>query len=73
MYSFPVSITNWIILFDCLKESADILLYKEIIKEYALLLPLYKIYEIFFLAETHLTESEFQSLIEELWQYVYTI
>lgn len=68
----PVSITNWIILFDCMKESSDSLLYKKRVKDYALLIPLYKIYEIFSLAETHLTESKFQLFIEELWLCAYT-
>ena len=68
----PISITNWVILFDCLKGSSDIFLYRKLDKEYALLLPLYKIYKIFSLAENHLTEREFQLLVEELWQCVYT-
>ena len=69
----PVSITNWILLSDYLKESSEVRIFMKVIREYYLLLPLYKLYEIFSLAERRLSENEFEVLIEELWKNIYEL
>ena len=69
----PVSITNWILLSDYLKESSEVRVFMKVIREYSLLLPLYKLYEIFALAERRLSENEFELLIEELWKNIYEL
>lgn len=73
MQELPVSITNWIILSDYLKESSEVRIFMKVIREYSLILPLYKLYEIFALAERRLSESEFELLIEELWKNIYEL
>ena len=73
MQKLPVSITNWIILSDYLKESSEVRIFMKVIREYSLLLPLYKLYEIFALAERRLSENEFEVLIEELWKNIYEL
>lgn len=70
MQKLPVSITNWILLSDYLKESSEVRVFMKVIREYSLLLPLYKLYEIFALAERRLSENEFELLIEELWKNI---
>lgn len=71
MQKLPVSITNWILLSDYLKESSEVRVFMKVIREYSLLLTLYKLYEIFALAEMRLPENEFELLIEELWKSIY--
>ena len=73
MQKLPVSITNWILLSDYLKESSEVRIFMKVIREYSLLLPLYKLYEIFALAERRLSENEFEVLIEELWKNIYEL
>ena len=73
MQELPVSITNWIILSDYLAESSDFKIFLKVVKDYSLILPLYKIYEISMLAERRLQEKEFELLIEELWKKVYEL
>lgn len=73
MQKLPVSITNWILLSDYLKESSEVKIFIKVIREYSLLLPLYKLYEIFALAERRLSENEFELLIEELWKNIYEL
>ncbi|MBU5448872.1 hypothetical protein [Blautia sp. MSJ-36] len=73
MLKLPVSITNWILLSDYLKESSEVRIFMKVIREYSLLLPLYKLYEIFALAERRLSENEFELLIEELWKNIYEL
>lgn len=73
MQELPVSITNWVILSDYLVESSDLKNFVKVVKDYSLLLPLYKIYEIFMLAERRLLEKDFELLIEELWKNVYEL
>ena len=73
MQKLPVSITNWILLSDYLKESSEVRIFMKVIREYSLLLPLYKLYEIFALAERRLSENEFVLLIEELWKNIYEL
>lgn len=73
MQTLPVSITNWILLSDYLKESSEMRIFMKVIREYSLLLPLYKLYEIFALAERRLSENEFELLIEELWKNIYEL
>ena len=73
MQKLPVSITNWIILSDYLKESSEVRIFIKVIREYSLILPLYKLYEIFALAERRLSENEFELLIEELWKNIYEL
>lgn len=73
MQKLPVSITNWILLSDYLKESSEVRIFMKVIREYSLLLPLYKLYEIFALAERRLSENEFELLIEELWKNIYEL
>lgn len=73
MQELPVSITNWVILSDYLVESSDLKNFVKVVKDYSLLLPLYKIYEIFMLAERRLSEKDFELLIEELWKNVYEL
>ena len=73
MQKLPVSITNWILLSDYLKESSEVRVFMKVIREYSLLLPLYKLYEIFALAERRLSENEFELLIEELWKNIYEL
>ncbi|MGN8946594.1 hypothetical protein ACTNEF_16210 [Bariatricus sp. HCP28S3_E4] len=73
MQKLPVSITNWILLSDYLKESSEVRIFMKVIREYSLLLPLYKLYEIFALAERRLSENEFELLIEELWRNIYEL
>ena len=45
----------------------------KVISEYSLILPLYKLYEIFALAERRLPENEFELLIEALWKNIYEL
>lgn len=73
MQTLPVSIPNWILLSDYLKESSEMRIFMKVIREYSLLLPLYKLYEIFALAERRLSENEFELLIEELWKNIYEL
>ena len=73
MQKLPVSITNWILLSDYLKESSEVRVFMKVIREYSLLLPLYKLYEIFALAERRLSENEFELLVEELWKNIYEL
>lgn len=73
MQKLPVSITNWILLSDYLKESSEVKIFIKVIREYSLLLPLYKLYEIFALAERRLSENEFELVIEELWKNIYEL
>ena len=73
MQKLPVSITNWIILSDYLKESSEVRIFIKVIREYSLILPLYKLYEIFALAERRLSENEFELLVEELWKNIYEL
>lgn len=73
MQKLPVSITNWIILSDYLKESSEVRIFMKVIREYSLILPLYKLYEIFALAERRLSENEFELLVEELWKNIYEL
>lgn len=73
LQKLPVSITNWILLSDYLKESSEVKIFIKVIREYSLLLPLYKLYEIFALAERRLSENEFELLIEELWKNIYEL
>ena len=73
MQKLPVSITNWIILSDYLKESSEVRIFIKVIREYSLILPLYKLYEIFSLAERRLSENEFELLVEELWKNIYEL
>lgn len=73
MQKLPVSITNWILLSDYLKKSSEVRIFMKVIREYSLLLPLYKLYEIFALAERRLSENEFELLIEELWRNIYEL
>ena len=73
MLNLPVSITNWIILSDYLKESSEMRIFMKVISEYSLILPLYKLYEIFALAERRLSENEFELLVEELWKNIYEL
>ena len=73
MQKLPVSITNWILLSDYLKESSEVRIFMKVIREYSLLLPLYKLYEIFALAERRLSENEFELLVEELWKNIYEL
>lgn len=73
MQKLPVSITNWILLSYYLKESSEVRIFMKVIREYSLLLPLYKLYEIFALAERRLSENEFELLIEELWKNIYEL
>ena len=73
MQKLPVSITNWILLSDYLKESSEVRIFMKVIREYSFLLPLYKLYEIFALAERRLSENEFELLIEELWRNIYEL
>ena len=73
MQKLPVSITNWIILSDYLKESSEVRIFIKVIREYSIILPLYKLYEIFALAERRLSENEFELLVEELWKNIYEL
>lgn len=73
MQELPVSITNWVILSDYLVESSDLKIFVKVVQDYLILLPLYKIYEIFMLAERRLAEKDFELLIEELWKNVYEL
>ena len=73
MQKLPVSITNWIILSDYLNESSEVRIFIKFIREYSLILPLYKLYEIFALAERRLSENEFELLVEELWKNIYEL
>ena len=45
----------------------------KVVREYSLILPLYKLYEIFALAERRLSENEFELLTEELWKNIYKL
>lgn len=73
MQELPVSITNWVILSDYLVESSDLKIFVKVVQDYLILLPLYKIYEIFTLAERRLTKKDFELLIEELWKNVHEL
>lgn len=65
----PISMTNLIILLDSVKYCPDRRLYIKIFREYATLLPIYKVKELCDIAVQNLTEdSDFQLVLESLWK-----
>lgn len=68
----PISMTNLIILLDSVKYCPDRRLYIKIFREYATLLPIYKVKELCDIAVQNLTEdSDFQLVLESLWKCAY--
>lgn len=68
----PISMTNLIILLDSVKYCPDRRLYIKIFREYATLLPIYKVKELCNLALQNLPEdSDFQLVLEALWKSAY--
>lgn len=66
----PVSITNWIIISDSLNETIDRRLYIKLFKDYMAFLPVYKVSEICIAAQLHLSESDFQYVLDVMWKCV---
>lgn len=66
----PVSITNWIIISDSLNETIDRRLYIKLFKDYMAFLPVYKVAEICIVAQLHLSESDFQCVLDVMWKCV---
>lgn len=70
MLKLPVSITSWILLSDCIKICPSRALYVKLIKDYFSMLPLYKISEICIEAEQYLNDTDFQAVVDVIWQCV---
>ncbi len=66
----PVSITNWIIISDYLNETIDRRFYIKLFKDYMAVLPVYKVSEICIVAQLHLSESDFQYVLDVMWKCV---
>lgn len=70
MLNLPISITSWILLSDSVKDCPSRVLYDKLIRDYFMMLPLYKISEICEEAEKQLNDSDFQMIVEIIWQCV---
>lgn len=71
LLNLPVSITSWILLVDALKVHPCGVLYIKLIKDYFSMLPLYKVDEICTEAALHLSDSDFQVVVEVVWRCVF--
>lgn len=70
MLKLPVSITSWILLLDFIRTCPSRVLYVKLIKDYFSMLPLYKISEICIELEQYMNDSDFQVVIDVIWQCV---
>ena len=67
LLELPVSITSWIVLRDYASCHADIDVYKKLISDYRKDCPLFELEKIFLTAKASFDETEFQELVEFLF------